>query len=160
MISKIGVVRAAIDHAVPRLARCSRPDAAINDTIMHVAGEDLPFRASDTDSESLRDPQHFVLALLSLAEQVSKSGRCSIGMGASGTGAHHRRAGFEAFSHCRWLFVQSRLSGTRMLPPPYGRIAGFAVGGLIGKPETSARRMAPVSKDARVAEVLIHAERD
>ena len=36
-----------------------------------------PPGASDIDSQSLRDPQHFVLAPLSLVEQVRKSGRCS-----------------------------------------------------------------------------------
>ena len=103
------------------LARTRSGGVAINDTIMHVAIEGLPFG----------------------------------GMGASGTGAYHGRAGFEAFSHRRSVFVQSRLSGTRLLRPPYGRTAEFVLRGLIGKPATtSAGGMAPVT------EVLIPAERD
>lgn len=45
------------------------------------------------------------------------------GVGASGMGAYHGRAGFEAFTHRRSVFVQSRFAGTRALRPPYGRMA-------------------------------------
>ncbi len=43
------------------------------------------------------------------------------GVGASGLGAYHGRAGFDTFSHRRPVFTQSRLSLTRLLKPPYGR---------------------------------------
>lgn len=42
------------------------------------------------------------------------------GVGASGFGAYHGRAGFETFSHRRPVFVQTRFSLTRLLQPPYG----------------------------------------
>ncbi len=42
------------------------------------------------------------------------------GIGASGLGAYHGRAGFDAFTHRRPVFIQSRLSPTRLLSPPYG----------------------------------------
>ncbi len=71
------------------LARTRSGGVAVNDAIMQVAVEGLPFG----------------------------------GWGASGTGAYHGRAGFETFSHQRAVFVQSRFSGTRLLRPPYGRIA-------------------------------------
>lgn len=42
------------------------------------------------------------------------------GVGASGFGAYHGRAGFNTFSHRRPVFVQTRFSLTRLLQPPYG----------------------------------------
>jgi coniferyl-aldehyde dehydrogenase len=42
------------------------------------------------------------------------------GVGASGFGAYHGKAGFDAFTHRRAVLTQSRWSGTRMLRPPYG----------------------------------------
>ncbi len=71
---------------------------AVNDTIMQVAVEGLPFG----------------------------------GLGASGSGAYHGRAGFEAFTHRRAVFTQSRLSLTRMLRPPYGALADRILRGMLG----------------------------
>ena len=45
------------------------------------------------------------------------------GVGASGFGAYHGRAGFEAFTHRRAVLLQSRWSGTRFARPPYGALA-------------------------------------
>jgi coniferyl-aldehyde dehydrogenase len=45
------------------------------------------------------------------------------GVGASGFGAYHGRAGFEAFTHRRAVLLQSRWSGTRLARPPYGAVA-------------------------------------
>lgn len=42
------------------------------------------------------------------------------GVGASGFGAYHGRAGFDTFTHRRAVFVQTRFSLTRLLQPPYG----------------------------------------
>ena len=43
------------------------------------------------------------------------------GVGASGLGAYHGRAGFETFSHARSVLVASRLSpARRLLAPPLG----------------------------------------
>ena len=80
------------------LARTRSGGVAINDTVLQVAVEGLPFG----------------------------------GWGASGTGAYHGRAGFDAFSHRRAVFLQSRFSGTRLLRPPYGRLAERVLGSLIG----------------------------
>ena len=65
----------------------------INDTLMHVAQEDLPFG----------------------------------GVGASGMGAYHGRDGFLTFSHRKGVFVQSKFSLTRLLRPPYGKLAERAL---------------------------------
>lgn len=78
------------------LARTRSGGVAINDVILQVAVEGLPFG----------------------------------GLGASGTGAYHGRAGFETFTHRRAVFEQSRLSGTRLLRPPYGRLAERVLRGM------------------------------
>ena len=80
------------------LARTRSGGVAVNDTIMQVAVEGLPFG----------------------------------GLGASGSGAYHGRAGFDTFTHRRAVFVQSRLSGTRLLRPPYGRLAERLIGQIHG----------------------------
>ncbi|MGZ5098689.1 MAG: coniferyl aldehyde dehydrogenase [Usitatibacter sp.] len=59
----------------------------VNETILHIAQEDLPFG----------------------------------GVGASGMGAYHGRAGFEAFSKKKPVFFQSRINGLKLFRPPYGR---------------------------------------
>jgi coniferyl-aldehyde dehydrogenase len=43
------------------------------------------------------------------------------GVGASGMGAYHGRAGFDAFSNLKAVFADGRHSGTSLLLPPYGR---------------------------------------
>lgn len=42
------------------------------------------------------------------------------GVGASGMGVYHGRAGFETFSKLRPVFLQSRWTGTSLLNPPFG----------------------------------------
>ena len=42
------------------------------------------------------------------------------GVGHSGTGAYHGKAGFERLSHMKPVFVQSKLNGLNVLLPPYG----------------------------------------
>lgn len=42
------------------------------------------------------------------------------GVGASGMGAYHGRAGFETFSQLRPVFLQSRWASTWLLNPPFG----------------------------------------
>jgi coniferyl-aldehyde dehydrogenase len=42
------------------------------------------------------------------------------GVGDSGMGAYHGEDGFRTFSKMKPVFCQSRLSGTRLLNPPYG----------------------------------------
>jgi len=43
------------------------------------------------------------------------------GVGPSGMGAYHGRAGFETFSHQKAVFEQASRSGFSLLEPPYGR---------------------------------------
>ncbi|HET8692610.1 MAG TPA: coniferyl aldehyde dehydrogenase [Steroidobacteraceae bacterium] len=43
------------------------------------------------------------------------------GVGASGMGAYHGRAGFDAFSKVKPVFVDGRLSAAALLQPPFGR---------------------------------------
>lgn len=45
------------------------------------------------------------------------------GIGASGWGRYHGRAGFDSFSHERVLFRQPRWSVAKMMRPPYGKRA-------------------------------------
>lgn len=59
---------------------------SVNDTIFHVAQENLPFG----------------------------------GIGASGMGAYHGKAGFDAFTHEKSVFIQARWNGAGLLAPPYG----------------------------------------
>ena len=42
------------------------------------------------------------------------------GVGPSGSGAYHGEHGFNTFSHMKGVFLQSKLSGGKMLHPPYG----------------------------------------
>ncbi|MBA2057990.1 coniferyl aldehyde dehydrogenase [Psychrobacter cryohalolentis] len=42
------------------------------------------------------------------------------GVGDSGTGAYHGKAGFDRLSHMKPIFVQSKLNGLNILLPPYG----------------------------------------
>ncbi|SLJ84951.1 coniferyl aldehyde dehydrogenase [Psychrobacter sp. DAB_AL43B] len=42
------------------------------------------------------------------------------GVGDSGTGAYHGKAGFERLSHMKPIFIQSRINGLNILLPPYG----------------------------------------
>jgi len=44
------------------------------------------------------------------------------GVGASGIGAYHGEFGFQAFSHRKGVFVQSRINSTVLLRPPFGRL--------------------------------------
>lgn len=60
--------------------------ATINDTLLHIAQENLPFG----------------------------------GVGPSGQGHYHGEFGFRQFSKAKPVFIQSRLSGVRLLYPPYG----------------------------------------
>jgi aldehyde dehydrogenase (NAD+)/coniferyl-aldehyde dehydrogenase len=43
------------------------------------------------------------------------------GVGPSGMGHYHGRAGFDTFSKLKPVFLDGRLSGSRFLMPPYGR---------------------------------------
>jgi coniferyl-aldehyde dehydrogenase len=47
------------------------------------------------------------------------------GVGASGMGAYHGEAGFRTFSQYKPVLVQSRLAGTPLLHPPYGKVFEF-----------------------------------
>ncbi|MDN6276786.1 coniferyl aldehyde dehydrogenase [Psychrobacter sp.] len=42
------------------------------------------------------------------------------GVGDSGTGAYHGKAGFERLSHMKPVFVQTKINGMNLLLPPYG----------------------------------------
>jgi coniferyl-aldehyde dehydrogenase len=65
----------------------------INETLLHVAQENLPFG----------------------------------GVGDSGSGAYHGHHGFRLFSREKPVFEHSRLSGTALLRPPYGKLAATVI---------------------------------
>ena len=80
------------DHDAARIERALTTTHAggvtLNDTLLHVGQEDLPFG----------------------------------GVGASGMGAYHGRAGFETFSKAKGVFRRRRLSGSDWLRPPFGKL--------------------------------------
>ena len=53
------------------------------------------------------------------------------GIGQSGSGRYHGEAGFRTFSNERTVFVQSRLSLTSLLRPPFGKSADRILQGLL-----------------------------
>jgi coniferyl-aldehyde dehydrogenase len=55
------------------------------------------------------------------------------GIGASGMGAYHGREGFETFTKWRPVLYQSRLTGRRLLAPPFGKLIDTTLRFLIGK---------------------------
>ena len=54
------------------------------------------------------------------------------GLGASGYGRYHGRSGFDAFTHERVVFEQSRWSVTKLLRPPFDARADRIIQWLIG----------------------------
>jgi acyl-CoA reductase-like NAD-dependent aldehyde dehydrogenase len=75
--------RAAVNQV---LARTVSGGVSVNETIVHLAQDDLPFG----------------------------------GVGPSGMGEYHGRAGFDAFSKRKAVFHQSRWNGLKLFRPPYG----------------------------------------
>jgi acyl-CoA reductase-like NAD-dependent aldehyde dehydrogenase len=69
------------------LARTVSGGVSVNETILHLAQDELPFG----------------------------------GVGPSGMGEYHGRAGFEAFSKRKAVFRQSRINGLKLFRPPYGK---------------------------------------
>jgi aldehyde dehydrogenase (NAD+)/coniferyl-aldehyde dehydrogenase len=69
------------------LERTVAGGVTVNNTMFHVAQEDLPFG----------------------------------GVGPSGMGQYHGQAGFDTFSKLKPVFYDGRLSGSKLLMPPYGR---------------------------------------
>jgi acyl-CoA reductase-like NAD-dependent aldehyde dehydrogenase len=61
------------------------------------------------------------------------------GVGPSGLGAYHGREGFEAFSHRKGVFYQSRWSAAAALGPPYGARADRMIDLLSGDGRRSRR---------------------
>ncbi len=57
----------------------------------------------------------------------SQDGIPAGGVGQSGMGRYHAIEGFDAFSHVKPVFYQSRINATGLLKPPYGRIADFVL---------------------------------
>jgi coniferyl-aldehyde dehydrogenase len=71
---------------------------------------------------------------VSVNETVLHAGISAIplgGVGASGSGRYHGRAGFDAFSFERPVFRQARLNMTDMMKPPYGQLAERILGFLL-----------------------------
>nr|WP_294548540.1 coniferyl aldehyde dehydrogenase [uncultured Rhodopila sp.] len=73
--------------------------ACVNETLMHIVAENLPFG----------------------------------GIGASGMGAYHGEFGFQTFSHRKGVFLQSRINGTGLLRPPFGRAANTVLKFLMSR---------------------------
>ena len=50
------------------------------------------------------------------------------GVGHSGTGSYHGKAGFERLSHMKPVFVQAKLNGLNLFLPPYDKLFKRAMG--------------------------------
>jgi coniferyl-aldehyde dehydrogenase len=55
------------------------------------------------------------------------------GIGPSGMGQYHGRAGFDALTHAKPVFHQSRIHTRRLLSPPYGKMADRLLRLLLGR---------------------------
>ncbi len=75
------------DEAEHVIARTTAGGMCVNETMLHVGVDDLPFG----------------------------------GVGPSGMGHYHGVDGFESFSKKKGILRQSRLSGTALLRPPFGK---------------------------------------
>ncbi len=71
------------------LAESISGGVTVNDTLFHIAQNELPFG----------------------------------GVGPSGMGHYHGQDGFNTFTKRKGVLLQSRLAGTRLLQPPYGKLA-------------------------------------
>jgi coniferyl-aldehyde dehydrogenase len=49
------------------------------------------------------------------------------GIGHSGFGAYHGETGFRRLSHEKAVFIERRITGTRLLRPPYGRLFDLVI---------------------------------
>ncbi|MBB3105614.1 coniferyl-aldehyde dehydrogenase [Psychrobacter luti] len=77
----------------------------------------------DNNSEIDRVRNHTVSGGLCINEVIMHVAQHDLpfgGVGHSGTGAYHGKAGFERLSHMKSVFVQSKLNGLNILLPPYG----------------------------------------
>jgi coniferyl-aldehyde dehydrogenase len=83
-------------HRDQVLRRTISGGVTVNDALLHIAQENLPFG----------------------------------GVGDSGIGAYHGEYGFRLFSKEKPVFVQSRLAGTWLLRPPYGKLAASVMRNL------------------------------
>jgi coniferyl-aldehyde dehydrogenase len=83
-------------HRDQVLRRTISGGVTVNDALLHIAQENLPFG----------------------------------GVGDSGIGAYHGEYGFRLFSKEKPVFVQSKLAGTWLLRPPYGKLAASVMRNL------------------------------
>ena len=100
----------SLDEALAFVNARDRPLA------LYAFGDNSAFRAKIL-SESLSGGVTLNDCLLHYAQEDQPFG----GVGASGMGCYHGEWGFRAFSKEKPVFVQSRLSGTPLLYPPYGK---------------------------------------
>jgi len=75
------------DHIQKVLDQTISGGVSVNETILHISQEDLPFG----------------------------------GVGPSGMGAYHGRAGFETFSRMKPIFHQAAVNGLGLFKPPFGK---------------------------------------
>jgi coniferyl-aldehyde dehydrogenase len=77
------------------------------------------------DDELEKIVQSTASGAVSVNETVLHAGVSAIplgGLGASGMGRYHGRAGFDAFSYERPVFKQARWTVTHLVTPPYGAV--------------------------------------
>jgi acyl-CoA reductase-like NAD-dependent aldehyde dehydrogenase len=110
--------------------------AAVRHTIGHLPGWMRPKRGSHPRPLALYYFGHDTARRDEVLRRTT-SGGCSVnaaqfhvlvetlpfgGVGASGIDAYHGEFGFQTFSHRKGVYLQSRLSGTRLMHAPFGRI--------------------------------------
>lgn len=79
------------------------------------------FGDNQKDIEKVRD--HTVSGGLCINEVIMHVVQHELpfgGVGDSGTGSYHGKAGFERLSHMKPIFVQNKINGMNFLLPPYG----------------------------------------
>lgn len=101
------------------------PYDSLRDAVAHIAARPRPLAFYPfTDSAETRDLllSQVVAGGVSVNDtllHVAQSALPFGGVGASGMGAYHGRAGFDRMSHLMPVFAQSRLNGAGLIAPPY-----------------------------------------
>jgi coniferyl-aldehyde dehydrogenase len=118
-----GLMREEIFGPVLPIVEYDGLDAAV--ARVRAGGHPLALYWFGTDAANrervLRETLSGGVAINDCLWQFVQEGQPCGGVGASGMGAYHGQWGFDTFSKLKPVFHQSRLSGTALLRPPYGR---------------------------------------
>lgn len=113
------------------------PYARLDDAIALIRNQPPPlviywFGATNANLDRLMS--RTMSGAVSINETVLHAGISALpfgGVGSSGVGRYHGKAGFDAFSNERVVFSQSRYSVTRLMRPPFGKLADRALARML-----------------------------